>query len=202
MKLTKDIRKTLCYDLMQHRFKTDYLVIVGKSKDFSTKVYNDIFSETEQKTMKSLPKGWMPVASGISVSFGSTKVNLSFNGSIKDWYSRYTHPNQYHPSIKTDDIDRIVPYKFSYGGAYAKVYDARHEFSAEYEDLYNSVVDFHEKTTVARSKIAASLESVTTDTKLLEAWPEIKPFLAKIEKVIIPLPAIPVADLNAVLRLP
>lgn len=202
MKLTKDIRNTICDDLMQRRFSDDYLVLVNNAKDLANKVYNDVFSETDQKKMDSLPKGWLPSTTALSVKFGGSHISLHFDGHIKHWISQYSIKNQYHPNVRIKSVERLVPYKFNSCGVYAKVYDARHQLSDEYTELYNQVIEFHAIAGATRLKLTASLNSVTTDTKLVESWPEVRPFIEKLGKVDIPLPAIPTADLNAALRLP
>lgn len=78
-----------------------------------------------------------------------------------------------------------------------------HPLVVEFDRLIGVEQDIDKRIEDIRSQVRASLSKFTTVKKLLESWPEVKELLPdQLEEVRPQLPAIQVADLNALIGLP
>lgn len=197
IKLTKYMRDDIAKRLLSHKFTKDYLAIVEKRKAFAEELYNDIFSAEDRKKMYELPNGWLPEESSISfqIGGGSGYTNIRVNGSF---YS--CELGNIMESIPP--LFKRVPNKRRHGAL--KVYDTTSSFSIRYTKLENETQDLIKQVRDAQTKVESALASVTTIGKLIQVWPEIKPFTNKWinASAEYKLPAIPVQDLNETFELP
>lgn len=71
----------------------------------------------------------------------------------------------------------------------------------EFYEIDNARIDLDKKAISIEKNVIAALANIHTDTRLLKVWPEAAELLpAEIKKV--QLPALPTADLNALIGLP
>lgn len=79
---------------------------------------------------------------------------------------------------------------------------ADHPLAVRFFELENLEKDIEDRRVELRTKVRAALNSVNTVARLLKVWPEAAELLPKTVAPKSTLPAIPVADLNALVGLP
>ena len=83
------------------------------------------------------------------------------------------------------------------------MFAADHPLALQFGQLENRKADLKSKRDTLRHQVQAVLASVTTVKKLLEIWPEAKELLPQnVEEAKPQLPALPIADVNALIGLP
>lgn len=83
------------------------------------------------------------------------------------------------------------------------VFAADHPLVLQFGQLENRKADLTSKRATLKQQVQAVLASVTTVKKLLEVWPEAKELLPQnVEGAKPQLPALPIADVNALIGLP
>lgn len=82
------------------------------------------------------------------------------------------------------------------------VITADHPLAVRFFELENLEKDIEQRRIELRTKVRAALNSVNTVAQLLKVWPEAAELLPKTVAPKSTLPAIPVADLNALVGLP
>lgn len=83
------------------------------------------------------------------------------------------------------------------------VFAADHPLVLQFGQLENRKADLKSKRGTLKQQVQAVLASVTTVKKLLEVWPEAKELLPQnVEEAKPQLPALPIADVNALIGLP
>lgn len=173
------------------RFGEEFNKINKQYADFANKVYEDHFKK-DLKKMESLPNGWLEKSQYIYGQLGTTSYAcLTFSG----LHRRGIGCNGFFKN-KEDCVYRVFKNK---GNTFN--YEQTHEFVTEFDDLNNYLERFDEEVSKAQIKTMAVLNKHQTVKKLLETWPEIKPFIPK-EDAPVQLPAIPVDELNKILQLP
>lgn len=83
------------------------------------------------------------------------------------------------------------------------VFAADHPLVLQFGQLENRKSDLKSRRATLKQQVQAVLGSVTTVKKLLEVWPEAKELLPhNLEEAKLQLPALPIADVNALIGLP
>lgn len=194
-KLTNWMREAIAKAVMQHRFAEPCAALVADRAAFAVEVYEDVYSEADRRKMKSLPSGWLPELSSIRVQFGdgSRYGDLAFNGAA------------YSPIGKMllTPVDTVcLRSPEMHERRCAKVYENEHPLCAKHEALEARGKALTEEIDRAQRQTEAAIASATTIGRLVEMWPEIEPFTADYGDKPKPVPAIPTADLNKLLKLP
>lgn len=195
-KLTNDMRETITTAVMRYRFTQSCAALEADRAAFATEVYKDVYSEADRRQMQSLPPGWLPELSEIRAQFGdsgSRYGELSFNGRVYNSIISLVHAPQPSAHFRAPA---------SHEHSCVKVYANDHPLCARYNALVDLQKAMEVEIKTAQRQTAAALASVTTIGRLVEMWPEIKPFTEGYDTKPRQLPAIPTTDLNKLLKLP
>ncbi|RRY03797.1 Nmad5 family putative nucleotide modification protein [Brucella anthropi] len=194
-RLNNDIRADICQKMLDHRFGDEMKELVLDKVKFAEAVYNSVYSKTVRNQMHKLPNGWLCEGYKLQVCFGASYTDVYFSG---------TCHGKLHYLIRNwkdiPDIHRRVLRKHEHNAA--KVYSALDPLSERHEELANRQKTLLNKVSEAEKAITASLSKVSSVERLLDLWPEAKPFLAPYLNQKPQLPSVPVATLNTLLDLP
>lgn len=192
-RLTKDIRDAVSLAVLKHRFGPTVQTHNEAVAAFANEVYDDVYKKTVRAEMDNLPSGWLYEAEGVRAQFGTSFQRIQFNGRGSGELSKFD-------SRKSDVKTRRVTEK--HRGSCMKVYDATHRLTLRFEAIHNAGNDLTKSIEEARRSVDAALASATTIKRLIETWPEIAPFARAFDCEKPQLPALPTAELNAILELP
>lgn len=196
-RLVNAMRDDIAERMMKHTFDARVLLICKTQSALASIAYIDAFSKKEHKTIESLPDGWLQKFNGISVKFGDKVFTFNFAGNISNFRDhatlRYWHSFEEKP----------LPFPYNKGGQTCMVYDEDHPICREMTEWLELTNTLANEVTAARKTLTTALNSYHTTEKLIEAWPEIAPFVVPLAPVEAPnLPALPTSDLNAMFGLP
>lgn len=177
MRLTNTLRNTIAGAVIAHRFNKPREDLSKQWRLFGDEVYCDIYDTKTRRLMDRLPDGWLCLDGSYYVSFGGLRDTL----------------NMVHK--------RRFPYSAVQTSAPIKIYPANHPLAEKHSALRNALKDVEDERTKYRLQVEAVLDSVSTVSKLLEAWPEIGAFVPAAEAKA-QVPALRIVELNAVLKLP
>lgn len=181
IRITEHTRKTITHRLLQHAYEKDEKALQRQEHDLGMKVYRRLYSASERKHMNALPEGWLHETDVIRVSVGAGNYLLSLPGNVRiPRFALY----DYRPLETVNDADKSL----------ATAIKAHH---AAREKLKGARRETQQKTN-------ATIKSFSTLNRLLQAWPEIKPFTDQLGYDVDKksLPAVIPTELNASLGLP
>lgn len=196
MKLSNSIREALLSDLMRHGYSAETNALYAEWAALSEAVYQDLYSAENHATIAGLPDGWLPTVSSIDVAFFGQRETLAFNGR----FDRRQLANLL-PTPGEAQTRRILSQDTRRSGSIV-VYSSDHPLSVRRDALRGKTQDFIDRVAKGRAQAWVALCGVTTVKRLVEVWPEVKPFAAKYMTEKPQLPAVPVAKLNEMLGLP
>jgi len=177
-RLTNEIRRQIITKLLDHGFSKRHAALRAEENALALELYNDIYSPEIQAQMQALPAGFLQARSTILCQFGNDCGVLFFKG----------------------DAGKRMAEK--HVGLVAKVYSVNSHFAMKYAELDFKKKMLSEERIQAKSTADGILYSVHTVEKLLEAWPECKPFVEAVTPMPKPLlPALPIPEINAMLGL-
>ena len=191
-RLTTYMRERIVKDMLAYRFKDEIAALAAERGAFALSVYEDIYSATDRRKMAALPKGWLPTVNKIGASFGTTGSRyeeLPFSGNCL---------GELYTSLP--EVSRPVTDNNRY--SCSKSYDGAHPLSARFHELDGKRVSLLEKFKLAKRQAEVAIAAASTTGRLKALWPEVAPFIAHFEKEPPNLPALPVANLNEMFRLP
>lgn len=173
-KLTNSTREEIIDSLMSYNLKSKVKELINKQWKFAFKIYDDLFTEAEQKLMKSLPEGWLRVDDDVPVQFGEGSnyyTRLSFNGCDLNnkLYKILRHGDEKLP----DSIYKRLPANTSP----LKVYDRRDPLSLEFDALKKEKDQIEDEYEELYQKAKGIVFQCSTANMLVKAWPEVKPFI-------------------------
>lgn len=195
-KITKFQREQITRDVLKHRFGEAAQALVNDRAAFALAIYNDVYSVADRRKIKSLPGGWLCSENGITAQFGASSrdyEDVPFNGAV------YGSIAKMLPE-RLEAVNKLMAY--SHRNGCAKVYEADHAFCETYQSLKSRKADLEREVDAAERQTESAIASVTTFGRLVEIWPEIAPFAERYDNEPAPLPALPTAKLNTLLRLP
>ena len=175
MRLTESKRSEILAKLLKRKFDAAESKIVEARTALAVEVYNTWFPEDQRKLMADLPDGWLFEGNEIRARFGLSTVYM-----LLPRAERFPH-------VHRGDI---------------KSFDARHRLSQRWQMIYASEEKLREEKNSLRAQLRAILNSVSTENKLVEVWPEAKPFLSPGSVPKANLPAVDIRALNKALGLP
>jgi hypothetical protein len=185
--------------LIAHRFDAEEKSLCAEAEDFGRAVWADIIGADAEKLAK-LPAHWFKSAT--ADHFGVPNIKCPFT-------TRYDHEsNRYEVRLRSKDLEwywpimhrKSVPVPFKLAQSTLCIArDSVHWPLAE--ALAQRAEKLREARNEAEAKTSGILSAFTTVHKLVAAWPEVEPFLPGYTPHAAP-PAIPAADMNALLRLP
>lgn len=187
MKLNNDIRHDLVNRLLSHRFEKPSLEYSKKWEDFATEVYDKSFTKDEKTWILNLPDGWLPKEDRISVIFGSefTMVYFSMNPVI----------GPCKPCIR-----KPMPDKYTQTSRVQ--FAPTNPIVKKHDNLCREINEFKALVRNTKKELEVTFSSVATTKALLDAWPEMKPFLEDYVPAMTTALVIPVKHLNKTLGLP
>lgn len=201
-RLINEIRNSIRDSLLEHRFKSAVLALEARQAELARVTYEDCFKASDRKRMDDLPKGWVYEQTYSRVQVGSETVQLNYNGSFSR-YNQRANVCEIGLFISRDlkDVHRRIPYSKS--GNTVKIYGNApgDEIGYNVHQYLRSVESLSEEIGAARRQTDAALRSFHTIAKMIEAWPEVMPFIPE-KSVPSLLPVVPVASLNELLKLP
>lgn len=181
VKLNNRLRNAISHDMLRHRFEKEEERVGKLFFNLADDVYNDVYVLDTRLQMQSLPKGWLPKASALSVQFGAGSSN----------FVRLRFPN---------GENRVVLTKHQ--SSCARRYADSHILTLrwiQYGDARDALKSARGE---AQTEVAAILGSVTTTKRLAEIWPQAVPFIRNhISDENRNLPSVAIAQVNALLNL-
>jgi hypothetical protein len=179
VRLTNAMREIICRELLKQRFEAEEEAFLNDRMDFADRCYDAAFTPEEREIMSKLPDGYMPARSEIVFGFGGEWHVLRFRNAKK---VPYADSNSWY-------FDR-----FAFG--------VTSPMTREWAAHLDRKSSLQKKKDEAKTKIMAILCGVSTVKSLLKTWPEVAPWLpASAIDASTNLPAIPVAEVNAMLNL-
>lgn len=178
IRITVSMKDAIVSRLMTHAFNQREQELISADLELGNQIYADVYSPDTIAKFNEFPEGYFPEETDLAVRFQGVKDYVKVNFSRRR--IAYCH-------------DRGV----------VKVYDNDNEFTREYDRLSDIRKKLEDDKKRVRREAQAIIESVTTLKKLIEIWPEVKPFVAGLdEQDIRNLPMIPIRELNRELGLP
>lgn len=173
VKLNSYIRDSITKHVLE---KTNYHNELKKLNDqrlTAEEVYSSLYSKKVQEQMYSLADGWLPETDSLSLNLGGMSCYLYFKDKEKKRVF-YKHKGE-----------RIV-------------FAADHKLTIKFRDIEDKINTVTRDFYSYKSKVEATLRSVTTTAKLLVVWPELAEIVPP--EVFVydepSLPAVCVSDLN------
>lgn len=153
-RLTKEIRKKILLALLNHRFKEEQEKVLKDLKLLEVAVYKDIYPEKIRKAMAVLPEGYLPTGGQLRVIFGGEATQI------------YVH-----------DAKPVSATHLGYSTT-VKNYDANDAFTMEWRRIMRTKSDLAHKRDQASAMARGVMQNCNTFKQLVEAWPEVLPFVS------------------------
>lgn len=177
-RLNDTIREGICEAALAHRFDADFAKLERDKSRLAEATYAAIYDSGTRRRMNSLPKGWLPEATELSVRFeGNSKGDRTV--------------------LDLPQARRFLD-KHESAGAWSRtvshVFGAREPVSIEAQRIVTAEAALKEERNKARRAVMTALHQARTIKQLVEAWPEIAPFAAQFGTAM--LPAVDTRELN------
>lgn len=195
IRLNREMRSEICDALMLHRFEQPLRDLFAKRAELADKLHRDVYKRQLSK-MDELPEGWLPTYSGIKVQAGADVYFFNFNGV---WSVRSGPGTVIYAVEVASDQRRCPAMDSSYD--VKKVYDAGSAMADEITDIVRETQQMEQSISEAQKQVGVTLDQFVTVEKLVEAWPEVTPFIPEKQRPV-SLPALPTQQLNDMLGLP
>lgn len=176
MRINKGHIDTIVSRALANSFEKRFAAQTKEENALAVKAYNSIFPADLRKKVSSLPKEWFRRCSCL----------------------RFTVNGQYHTLNAAEELPS--PFNSHCGNIGSLTGD----IGESVVEFYNKKQDLIKDRTQAENKLRSMLSNVSTFAKLLELWPEGKPFYLDLDedgKIKGGLPAIRFDDVNAILGL-
>jgi hypothetical protein len=172
--LTSFDRTAIATEILSRRFKPEFEKIEKREHAFARKMYGTVFSAADIKRMDELPVGWLPECKKFEVQIGAQVEQLVLSDPAR------------------------MPYERKRG--VLAVIDAVDKLADEFEDIRRDKADLEQLEKQTSKQVWAVLLSSYSLKALLDAWPEAAPYCGFLREKA-NLPAVPIRDLNRVLKL-
>lgn len=162
--------------LLERAFGERQKAINAAKAGLGDKVYKEMYTLKERRFMVQAPDGFLPQLTSVRVQFAGDFAHLSLSA-----------PRPGASEQRT------------------KKYDANHPYTDTFRDLNAKQKELEADRRQAKAELRAKLDSVSTVARLIEVWPEVRPFAAKfLEKKVAEkkLPVIQNDALNNTFKLP
>lgn len=197
-RLTNDMRGEIVTALIHHTFDARVATLCDERAAIATSVY-DLHYAKDRKAMDALPDGWLPTNDGVRFRAGATEWTLYFCGVLHGRYGAYSNLACMPSNKRVPQTKRVLERQ---SGRIVEVFDAQHPIAERVEASAASLDALNEEVNAAKRTAQATLNRFTTVEKLLEEWPEIKPFIPANKQPQAPVPALPTQHLNKMFDLP
>lgn len=194
-RLSNDTRPIIMKAVITHQLQPEYTALCERSMRLVEAYYIDLVP----KSIRDLPDGVLIKTDNMKLKVGDDIEEVKFNGQfqVKDSKSSYT---SYSWFTEQPTIIRPMPYNKAMNVAAILSHDDL-PYYPKFKERRQAIDAFNKKFNELRTEITGLLYSFSTVKTLIEAWPEVAPF---IPDAIAPpkLPALPIAALNEKLGLP
>lgn len=199
--LTKAIRTKIVRNLIDHKFKDRYNLLIEQRASLALDVYRSCFSADDRKRMGELPEGWLPTRASISVKHGASYTCHNFSGAI-GMTCKEEKTGFYVLNCARRPKEAYQRFPYDAQSSCREVFEADHPLSLRCDKLSGDLERMKESVNNDQAVATATLAQFGTIEKLVDAWPEIKPFLPEPIQAVKNLPAISTPDLNSIFGLP
>lgn len=177
MKLTEGMRHNIKEALLARAFGEREAALDALEKALANDIYHHLYPAPIRKKMAALPPGFLPTDTDHRIKFAGDFHRM-------DW----------------GDSRRVAAELRSN----ASVFDANHPFTDRFRDIKNQREKLEKEKREASAKARAALKAATTTNRLLQAWPEVEPFLEPYRRksAPAPLPVVQTEVLNKTFGLP
>lgn len=173
MRLTTYIRDQAISNLMANRFDKEQKAIKKEELELGEFAYNTFFGEHKRR-MNGLPKGWLPRRSYFETYVAGERHQFRLKEERSFPYDIHSNDRRLHMTCL---------------------------LTTKMKEHQQRKIKFIDDKATARAQAHSVLNSVSTVEKLLKVWPEVKPFLPKVEGIVTTALALPIASLNTMLGL-
>lgn len=173
-KLNTSIRNDIIRGLVLKSFKDERQALLAEEHDLAAQVWAAGFKSEHLKLIRQCPASWFETTTEIKGRFDFQHINLSAKEGLP-----IPHARRWATHVSLDAKDALAVLVM---------------------DWHRRQEEFNAKVNKAKRMAEATLASVSTVNRLIEVWPEVKPFIPEAAKV--GLPMVPVKELNAAFKLP
>lgn len=199
VRLNALIRANIVEAALKHRFGDTCLEIVEEHGAIANAVYHAQFTPKRLAQLDALPDDWCDHIEHVEGNFGGQRHTFWFCGIHPRWQRETYEAYAKIPAALNTDEDR-KRWKRRFLGP-KPVFHGGQAITERVRKYLSTVEKFNEAHKKVKHTIEATLSQYTMLNALVKAWPEIEQFVPKVEKEIIQLPVIPVAELNRMLEL-
>lgn len=194
-RLTNDMRADIVSALMTHKFDDEVSVLCDERAGIALAVYEHHYAGTLER-MDKLPKGWLQTEGVVRFRAAGYNHQYNFSGRI------FGRPQTLSSFIsnKRENVEKRQ--QAQWVGRTLQTYEATHDIAVRVEKHEAAAAALAERVTQARAQATATLDRFTTVEKLIDAWPEIKPFIPAGKAPPPAVPALPTQHLNQMFDLP
>ena len=145
-RLNSDMKRKIRARLIGDQFKKRRDAANKREQALAMAVYRHVFPPNDRRRMSRLPEGWLPTRELVKVELAGKVVGLHSGTRLRV------------PESKTFGV--------------IAQYDAKSSFSREWTDIEAERRAIADDESRLKAEIDAVLNSVTTDNRLIEKWPE------------------------------
>jgi hypothetical protein len=204
VRLTKYTRERIRNEILQYKYaQTSGILkeLIHEHKSLATMAYNTL-GESNLAKLEALPNGWIQEVDYIRIAIGSDMKQLNFSGSLV-YDLGYSVWNALGGKNVVETVKpKRVPNSMT--NCFTR-FEARDDFANRYSSYYSKVMKVKEEYGQTSRMVTAALAAATTSNRLIETWPESKPFVDKVigtPVVTSTAISVPIATLNEKLGLP
>lgn len=181
-KLTHTMRALITNRALEHRFAEAEAALVERRFNLADKIYEKIYPAKVRELMAQLPDGFLESDKCLYYAIRVKDANFPIYDDIMLREARPMAQNvrRYEPSML----------------------DSESTIAKQLHQLNRDRGALHDEKHKARLEITGALSSFTTVKALLDAWPEVEPFLPPVVAMDRTLPVVPVEQLNKTFKLP
>lgn len=191
-------RAAICKAVMSHKYTAIVDELQQKHAEIARLIYDKTFKHTVRMRMEELPEGWLNTSATITakiVENDSYYASWNFSGVM---YRRENEYRVFNFASKREPVQLRFPYK---DAGKTVLFGNATGVGAMIVIHIERMRAFNNEFTEAERKLTGILSSYTTVGKLLDAWPEMLPFVPAAPEPKQAL-VLPTAELNTMFGLP
>lgn len=173
VRLSTSDKSDIILQLLIHKYQTPFMDFLRKSMKFTDEVYLSVYGD-ELESLKSISEDWFVKSSSFKVKFGDSYTSLDFTGRWGRWHRTSSIRSFTESVIDSSGIKfqaRIIK-----PSSNPVVFPLDHKFSEKYRELRDECNALTEQIEQAKSSAWSAIYKIPTLKRLLETWPELKPF--------------------------
>lgn len=183
VKLTNVMRDQIIRDVMGYRFNTEFNGLLALQAELNKKIYEDVFTKELRELLTQMPDSWKSKDGNFNVSIGGTvyRINVGEVVLLQEANRRFRRgPEKRDDTVKPIKLYFDLPAVVVYSSNVFKVYSARDEIGIAFNKHTQLVEKYAEEVNQAKHELHSVVHGTTTTKQLIEAWPEIEPFVNKV----------------------